>query len=199
MIPDSGPNKDRKFHLFATHLQAWPQNVYYRQLQAEEFRDFIDDMDIPASEPVFLMGDFNEDLINFPEDTNTLIGPSYLNATMPPIIGEQLYTSDPRKNVLVGRDGGADACKGAFEGNWGTKDDDYCGPSCNLCCFSYYYDYSGPNSTLFNDNNKICTCYPVEWLDYILSGVGNLQPATSSMEAIVNRKPVSFEIPVTGK
>ena len=54
------------YHLFNTHMDAFndPPDILMRITQMELFNDFIDSLNIPTSEAVFMGGDFNVDRIS---------------------------------------------------------------------------------------------------------------------------------------
>ncbi len=53
---------DRRFHVFATHLQSGADNAATRTRQLGVIRQLIDSMALPADEPVLIGGDLNIDL-----------------------------------------------------------------------------------------------------------------------------------------
>lgn len=52
---------NRPFHVFGTHMQAGQQQMHHdiRRAQLLLIRNFIDNLNIPATEPVVIAGDFN--------------------------------------------------------------------------------------------------------------------------------------------
>ena len=103
------------FNIFGTHLQAWstPQGRDARQNELREIHNtFLPAIGIPqnGSEPVLYQGDMNTDYVLYPEEVNTM--QNILKAKLPQFIGDQLYSSDPSTNYLVGKDGAAsqDGC-----------------------------------------------------------------------------------------
>ena len=96
-------NKDgRRYHLFGTHMQAWPGPVpaQVRKTQLELLKQFIDAAEISPAEVVLIAGDLNVDLVNFPGEHARML--SILNATFPePATRELMYTFDPVQNLLA--------------------------------------------------------------------------------------------------
>ncbi|MCP4443565.1 MAG: T9SS type A sorting domain-containing protein [Aureispira sp.] len=77
----------KKYHVFGTHTQAWPgaSDVATRILQFKQLNQFIQDLNIPNTEPVIIGGDLNVDKIanNLNEyngmlDTLDALEPTYL-------------------------------------------------------------------------------------------------------------------------
>ena len=68
---------------------------------------FLPAIGIPknGSEPVLYQGDMNTDYVLYPEEVDAM--QSILKAKLPRFIGDQLYSSDPSTNYLVGKDGAA--------------------------------------------------------------------------------------------
>lgn len=83
-------------------------------------KHFIDQLALPHSEPVLFAGDFNTDNVSFAEEVSGLV--STIKAHMPKRGGDQLYTSNPHSNLLVGRDGAATSnkCLERYEASWGS-------------------------------------------------------------------------------
>ena len=98
------------FNIFGSHLQAWatPEGEKVRESQLKEIHDvFLPALGIPAdgTEPVLYQGDMNIDYVLYPEEVENM--ESILKAKLPELIGDQLYSSDPSTNFLVGKDGAA--------------------------------------------------------------------------------------------
>jgi sphingomyelin phosphodiesterase len=92
----------KRYHIFGTHLQAWPGPVIgqIRQKQLEMLKQFVDSCAIPPSETVLFAGDFNVDQISFQSEYERML--SILNASFQePIKNNLLYTFDPRQNPLA--------------------------------------------------------------------------------------------------
>ncbi|KAG7377332.1 hypothetical protein PHYBOEH_000922 [Phytophthora boehmeriae] len=115
--------KSKVFNVFATHMQAWstPEGRADRIQQAQQMRHFIDAMGIPHHEPLIFAGDFNVDNHTFGDEVAHLV--DLLGAHAPQLTGEQLFTSDPHTNLLVGRDGAAisNKCSAQYVHNWGPE------------------------------------------------------------------------------
>jgi endonuclease/exonuclease/phosphatase family metal-dependent hydrolase len=84
---------DRRYHIFATHLQAQDTTVRKKQLRA--FSRFVSQKNIPIDEPVLFVGDFNVDR-NSTEYFEML---DTLRARCPEPIGHP-YTSDPQNQLV---------------------------------------------------------------------------------------------------
>jgi len=93
--------RTKRYHVFGTHMQAWggAEAVAVRSEQAREMAGFIQQQNIPLTEPVLLAGDLN---------TRGPVHPQFqalmdiLGVSMPPIIGERQATMDV-DNALFGR------------------------------------------------------------------------------------------------
>ena len=128
----------KAFNIFATHMQAWPQDksrgrsdpARIRKQQAKMMANFVKLQQVPAKEPVIFQGDFNTDMVLFPNEVLELI--DTLSAHKPNLTTKnwgQRFSSDPTSNILVGRDGGAGSAQPAFPGGcedlyekgWGAK------------------------------------------------------------------------------
>ncbi|CCI41120.1 unnamed protein product [Albugo candida] len=154
------------FNIFATHLQAWSteEGRQVRAKQAEQMRDFVKEQNIPNHEAVLFAGDFNVDNVTYPEEVSNLI--KILGGKVPLRIGQVEYTSDPRANVLVGRDGAASSggCANSYVASWGIKE-------------SKTYHPSEATKQPCGSEKCYCPCCPKEWLDYVLHAEGPyLQP-----------------------
>uniref|UniRef100_A0AAV1TV76 sphingomyelin phosphodiesterase n=1 Tax=Peronospora matthiolae TaxID=2874970 RepID=A0AAV1TV76_9STRA len=184
------------FNVFATHMQAWstPEGRSDRIEQAKQMRHFVDAIGIPHHEPLILAGDFNVDNHTFATEVAQLV--ELLQAHEPHRVGAQNFTSDPHKNVLVGRDGAAisNKCFAQYVHNWGPAKDGVFHPSLltrSTCRINI--DIGGPSWLVYAqpDNMCYCPCCPLEWLDYILYGKDPYQqPSTlPTIEAYVNQVP----------
>jgi endonuclease/exonuclease/phosphatase family metal-dependent hydrolase len=89
------------YHVFGTHMQAWggAEAAAVRSEQAREMASFIEEQDIPSTEPVLLAGDFNT---RGPENPQFQAFIDTLRVSMPPIVGERKGTMD-MDNTLIGR------------------------------------------------------------------------------------------------
>ncbi|DAZ99299.1 TPA: hypothetical protein N0F65_005467 [Lagenidium giganteum] len=160
------------FNVFATHMQAWstPQGREDRILQAQQMRAFVDSFQIPKHEPVIFAGDFNVDNHTFPGEVANLV--RLLGANTPTRVGDQVYTSDPRSNVLVGRDGAASSnkCLEKYQQSWGPEKDGVYRPNglTRMTCDNGAFRKQ--DWGVFIDPQKMCycPCCPKEWLDYVL-------------------------------
>lgn len=94
------------FHVFGTHMQSGDsvESIDNRLEQARQLREFIREQNIPASEPVLIAGDFNEDAAHHPGQVRRLA--EAMGAELPSI-PKGVYSSDPTTNALVGLDGAA--------------------------------------------------------------------------------------------
>lgn len=79
---------NKKYHLFGTHMQAWPDpvNIATRQAQMAQLKNFQNTLNIPADEPVILGGDFNvEKIANASNEYDMMF--SILNTAEPTYMG----------------------------------------------------------------------------------------------------------------
>ncbi|GLE03466.1 hypothetical protein PINS_up012368 [Pythium insidiosum] len=182
------------FNVFATHMQAWstPQGRGDRVLQAQQMREFVDAMRIPHHEPLILAGDFNVDNTTYKEEVQHLV--ELLGAHMPTRVGDQLYTSDPRSNLLVGRDGAANSnkCSAEYVASWGPSQNDTYFPSALTrvqCGVVPPPQYARSRVFLPATTMCYCPCCPKEWLDYVLWAKSPYQQPlnTPTLESHVNR------------
>lgn len=198
----------KTFHVFATHMQAWysADAIDARARQAAEFAAFVDGFGFDKAQPVLFAGDFNTDLVLYPEEFESL--KNKLHGVLPTLSGDQKFTSDPSSNLLVGRDGGAKSCNDGYESSWGPKTDKNwtrtiytynptqtpAGPdgpadsSKQTCANVYSKTVSGkPIMEFFRQSDTdpniylapggcYCPCCPHEWLDYVLYSGRHLQP-----------------------
>jgi endonuclease/exonuclease/phosphatase family metal-dependent hydrolase len=93
--------RTKRYHVFATHMQGWggAAAAAVRSEQAQEMADFIEQQDIPSTEPVLLAGDFNTRGPGNPQFQPFI---DILGVSMPPIVGERRATMDV-DNTLVRR------------------------------------------------------------------------------------------------
>lgn len=201
--PTAGALRDQKLHVFATHLQAWDVNAAVREGQLRIIHDFVQRQRIPADEPVFVVGDLNIDYWTDrrkpPHQQELRRATSILGAVYPSIDPARKYTSDPSRNLLVGRDGAASGCEAAYQRAWGRRDD-YDPPKCRLPdprAFGSYYVYHPPDRP--PAGGRFCPCCPAEWLDYLLVLKNHRNPTGLSVEAIELREPRPFRVPWSGK
>jgi hypothetical protein len=91
----------KRYHVFGTHMQAWggAEAAAVRSEQAREMARFIEEQDIPSTEPVLLAGDFNTRGPGNPQFQAFI---DTLRVSMPPIVGERKGTMDV-DNTLIGR------------------------------------------------------------------------------------------------
>ena len=153
-------------NVFGTHLQAWPA-MKAHQIRSDQIKQsfqFIQKLNIPASEPVLYCGDLNTDLYLDKEYIQHL---SYTLQMEIPLIADdsQRFTVDPKENTLVGNDDPGEYVS-----------DDW--P--NGCQEEYYKSLE-------------CPCCPAQWIDYTLYSRKHLLPKTSSMRAI-KAKVAPFKI-----
>ncbi|XP_033637115.1 sphingomyelinase C-like [Asterias rubens] len=88
----------KTFNIFGTHMQATekPDSPGVRVLQAQEMHNFMEQMKIPADEPVLYAGDLNGDLIGKQENALAII--AALNSSMLERIGPITVTYDKEDN-----------------------------------------------------------------------------------------------------
>lgn len=86
-------------HIFATHLQAWSDNITVRDRQIQELHWFINYFNIPKDDIVIVSGDFNTCIDHIEKHSRYIL-------VQPKIVTSQKYTEDPSTNSLVGVDGG---------------------------------------------------------------------------------------------
>jgi endonuclease/exonuclease/phosphatase family metal-dependent hydrolase len=93
--------RTKRYHVFGTHMQAWggAEAAAVRSEQAREMANFIEQQDIPSTEPVLLAGDFNTRGPGNPQFQAFI---DILGVSMPPIVGERRATMDV-DNTLFGR------------------------------------------------------------------------------------------------
>ena len=159
------------FHIFALHVQAWesPESRVVRRGQIAQVAKFIKDQNIPANEPVVLMGDFNVDL--YSEQCQ-------LRALFKLLDCEPLdrhpeshpFSSDPGTNQLMGIDDGLAYSSDAYPGG----------------CYEQYL------------KTMHCVCCPQELLDYALVSRAHLPvDNTASWMRVVPAKVKPFTMNVT--
>jgi endonuclease/exonuclease/phosphatase family metal-dependent hydrolase len=91
----------KRYHVFGTHMQAWggAAAAAVRSEQAREMAGFIQQQNIPFTEPVLLAGDLNT---RGPANPQFQTFIDILGVSMPPIVGERRATMDV-DNTLFGR------------------------------------------------------------------------------------------------
>ncbi len=122
--------KVRYYNIFGTHFQAWDKkkDKAARLKQARELRKFIIRMRIPKTQALIVAGDFNVDLINYKNESTTIL--KILNVALPPFATNYQASSEPRTNQLVGADGSAKKCSKNYKRL----------KKCT-CCDNKYLDY----------------------------------------------------------
>lgn len=205
---DPATNLSKVFNVFGTHMQAWytEADKADRVKQAQQLKDFVVEQGIPREEPVIIGGDFNNDLVRYPGEVMTLL--SILNATMPQLVGDTVFTSDPGSNLLVGRDSAADACADGYTKSWGAVvNKTYVpGPSTRLQDLAAWPPSTDTGEAVLPffhrvDNQSYCPCCPFEWLDYILVSQEHQQPSTSQPAPTLGALPIKappFPVPWDG-
>jgi hypothetical protein len=191
------------FNVFGTHLQAWstPAGKVARQGQLTELHNnFLPAIGIPidGSEPVIFQGDFNTDFVLYPEEVASV--KNILKAELPMLIGDQLFSSDPVSNFLVGKDGAAkdNGCLQQYQKNVMSNTRTACtgipkttaaGGSFDKRFVKFEGELNVPNCSAY------CPCCPHEMLDYILYSIEDkyLQPVSSTLEIIPLKSPVTFK------
>ena len=193
-------------NVFATHMQAWytPEDKAVRVKQAAQLRAFIDTQEIPATEPVLIAGDFNTDYVKYPGEVDRLR--SALNASIPTLVGDRPFSSDPSANLLVGRDGAAGDCGALYEAAWGPRVNKTYQPSpdrrvATSISWPPQTDNGEPVQPFFSnrDNQTYCPCCPYEWLDFIMYSDRHQKPASQpTLEAFALKAPAPFSVPWSG-
>ena len=132
---------------------------------------------------------------------------SALHAEIPPWVGDQLFSSDPSTNFLVGKDGAAnsDGCETPYRDSLDTghvvptEPPNACSSipthtASNETFNSRFLDHEGHLNVGANCK-AYCPCCPHESLDYVLysSEAHYLQPLASSLEII----PLKASAPLT--
>ena len=157
---------------------------------------FVPTLGIPTdgTEPLLFQGDLNIDEVLFPEQVDKSL--STLNAALPDTrVGDQLFSSDPGTNFLVGKDGGAEQCFDTYQKNltrdpW-NKTKSLCEgeglptkPAADMPLAERYKTALGAAPQAF------CPCCHHELLDYILYSTekGYLQPLADSTFRVVPLK-----------
>ena len=198
-------------NIIATHLQAWPGKVFdkVRLKQLKEIRFFVNKLKknkiIQAHEPIIYQGDFNIDYYKY---KNTLSRMCYiLNAKIPKIIGNHIFSSDPTSNYLVETVGWNAPIKiSNLITNWKRKIFNKTRKKRRCKHFiplkkiinnltrkinkyaKYYKDFEEGICQISKRVKLDNECYSKysrsELLDYILYDVGNLIPAKSSITII---------------
>ncbi|TYZ57247.1 hypothetical protein PybrP1_008804 [[Pythium] brassicae (nom. inval.)] len=181
------------FNVFATHMQAWstPQGRADRMEQAKQMRSFVDALQIPQHEPLLFAGDFNVDNHTFAAEVAQLT--ELLGAHSPVPTGDQQFTSDPRSNLLVGRDGaaGSNKCSAKYMESWGDVKNGTYFPNAltrSTCSLSHRLSRQALLVFIQPDNMCYCPCCPLEWLDYVLYAKGPYQQplGQATLECRVN-------------
>jgi endonuclease/exonuclease/phosphatase family metal-dependent hydrolase len=93
--------RTKRYHVFGTHMQAWggAAAAAVRSEQAREMAEFIQQQNIPLTEPVLLVGDLNT---RGPANPQFQALIDILGVAIPPIVGERRATMDV-DNTLFGR------------------------------------------------------------------------------------------------
>jgi len=134
------------FNVFATHFQAWYDDKARaaREKQAAQLYSFAASKVKSKDEPVIFAGDFNVDMYKYPNDLQVLV--KALNASKPVIVGIEQYSSDPRIDMLVGKDGGAKlfGCQKEYDDTGFCK----CCPQEQLDYVLYSMEHKQPVATL---------------------------------------------------
>ena len=200
------------FNIFGTHLQAWsnPKGAIARAGQLHELHDkFLPALRIlpeTGSEVVIFQGDMNTDFVLYPEEVATM--KSVLHAELPPWVGDQLFSSDPSTNFLVGKDGAAktNGCETAYRDSLNTGHAVPAEPADACTSVPTHTASNQAFNPRFRDQNghlnvganckAYCPCCPHETLDYILYSTdpGHLQPLASSIEIVPLKaaKPLTY-------
>ena len=159
------------YHIFSLHLNSWesPKSRKVRRGQMAEVSKFVTKMNIPKSEPVIMMGDFNVDMYSQQKQIRALLD----------LIGFEMlprhkdthpFSSDPMTNQLMGIDDTSAYSSDAFPGG---------------CSDEYMRKLQ-------------CVCCPQEWLDYAVYSKNHAPlDKLSSWMMVVPVKDKSFEINFT--
>jgi endonuclease/exonuclease/phosphatase family metal-dependent hydrolase len=202
------------FNIIGTHLQAWstPEGAKARADQLTELMNSY----VPAigikengTEPLLFQGDMNTDFVLYPEEVQNLL--NILNAKLPDWKSkEQIFSSDPSTNFLVGKDGAAyqNSCLDSYmkqlnNGN-GTIPSKPTAKCINIPITTksgkpFESFFSNPDGTLRVGDKctAFCPCCPHEMLDYILYSRDSkfLQPVYSNFEIIPlkSSKPLTYD------
>ena len=181
------------FNIFGTHLQAWstPAGKVSRQGQLAELHGkFLPAVGIPedGTEPVIFQGDMNTDYVLYPEEVKDM--KETLRAELPELIGDQLYSSDPVTNFLVGKDGAAsqNGCEAVYQKNVMQNSKSIVSgiPKTTQAGARLEPRFTDANGNLVVGKDAYCPCCPHEMLDYILYSTEEkyLQPESSTLEII---------------
>lgn len=201
-------NVSQVFNVFGTHLQAWstPPGKVARQGQLRELHDkFLPAIGIPTdgSEPVIFQGDMNTDFVLYPEEVAGM--KTILRAELPELVGDQLFSSDPVTNFLVGKDGAAkqDGCLAQYKTNVMANVPGQCTgiPTAAQSGAPFDKRFVDPAGHLNvgpgGQCSAYCPCCPHEMLDYILYSTEPkyLQPTNSTLEIIPLKTaaPIKFQ------
>ena len=89
------------YHLFGTHMQSEHQEdaQRVRELQATEFKEFVDQQNIPTSEAVIHAGQFNSDYTRWQSHTARVL--ANMNVEFPDLVGDVRFTYNPETNDLA--------------------------------------------------------------------------------------------------
>lgn len=154
------------FHIFATHMQAWPglEREHIRTAQLSILKAFVQSKQIPFDEPVIIMGDMNMDM--YKERNQLDFALSLLQFGLPDIANDsETFTVDTQGNPLVGADDPA-----------------------------MYKNHKYPEgcvSEYFQTLN--CPCCDNAWIDYCLYSRNHVLPIETSMSSD-NHRVDSFKI-----
>lgn len=94
----------RRVHVFASHTQAWTSAIAMkiRQAQFRMLRNFIDEKEIPANEPVIVAGDFNVNKLLDTQNHEYATMMDILECTEPNTENPQVFASfDATNNPLA--------------------------------------------------------------------------------------------------
>lgn len=157
-------------HIFATHLQAGIEESHHnvRQQQALEIQKFLEQREIPSTEPVILAGDLNIDMYTHRQFLNRFM--TSVGLEVPPLAEDSIqFTLDPDNNKLVGSD---------------TPDEYYSVDYPDGCVSEYY-------------NTWTCVCCTPMMVDYVTYSYKHLIPTESNLTIIRAQTPEEFEISLT--
>jgi endonuclease/exonuclease/phosphatase family metal-dependent hydrolase len=148
-------------HVFNTHTQAWinEKSDQIRKSQFEQILTFMKSKNIPPSEPVLLVGDFNLDFYEHSHLINELLDKMKFKNVASDFLLSAAFSFDPTRNPLVGTDDAKEYATLSYENG----------------CYEEYL------------NNHICPCCPKQLIDFVcLNEETNLLPE-SKIEVLDNR------------
>lgn len=167
-VIQKGPHR---VHVVGVHLQAWgtPKSIQVRRGQVAHIKRMIQGLQIPAQEPIILLGDWNVDSYAEQQQLDSMM--DMLQAKLLPMHRlSHAFSSDPEGNQLVGMDDGSAYSSDAFPGG----------------CYSSYV------------SNMNCACCPKEMLDHVCYMPDHKSPdLDQSWFRVVPAKAPAFTVKVS--